>query len=604
MKKIVCIFLFVFCCKHISAIVPALEREVNLFLNNESFGNVLIKIQEQTGLIFSYKPSIVKGIGLITLNLSHKSVREALALMLPKSVTYKAKNNYIILKEKPVEVNPKKTEISGYVIDKETEKKVANVTIYDKESLQSVNTDEYGYYSISLPSNNDKISVNKENYKDTIFSLVNVKENKLNNITMVPVNDSVRKNDSLVWKDKFRDIGLYTSNVYKKIKGFVNTINVRDTIERNFQVSLIPFVGTNRKLSGNVVNRTSFNILGGVAKGSHGIEVGGLFNIDRNTVKGFQIAGLFNIVGDSVKGAQAAGVFNITGKSAAGLQVAMLMNVNAGTQKGVQFAGLMNLNSKSSNGISVAGLMNITGTAKGLQASFMGNINDTLKGAALSSVFNVTDYGINSIQISNGFNKQNHGSSLLQVAALFNSTNYLKGIQIAPFNFADSAVGVPVGLFSFVKKGVHQIELSADELFTLNLSFRSGVPHFYNIFSIGYEPGSDLKLWQLGYGVGTSFKIKKKLRSDITVTMHHISAGDFYFATNDIYKAYLGLEYKFGKKFSIAGGPTFNVLRSDALLPDYPVYQNISPNYLFDQTNSNNFNLKGWIGGRLALRFL
>ena len=585
------------------AIIPALEREVNLTLTNETFANVLLKIQEQTGLIFSYKASIVGGIGPISLRVDHKSVREVLALMLPKTVTYKVKNNYIILKEKPVEVNPKKTEISGYVIDKETEKKVANVTIYDKESLQSVNTDEYGYYSISVPSSNEKISINKENYKDTIISLVDLKENKLNNITMVPVNDSVRKQDSLQWKDKLHDIGLYTSTMYKKIKGFVNTINVRDTLHRNFQVSLIPFVGTNHNLSGNVVNRISLNVVGGVAKGSHGVEVGGLFNIERNNVKGFQIAGLFNIVVDSVKGTQFAGGFNMTGSSMSGVQAALLMNVNAGKQKGVQLAGMMNLNSKSSNGISVAGLMNIAGSVRGAQLAFMGNINDTLKGIVVSSVFNVTDFGKKSMQISYGFNKQNHGASLLQVAGLFNSTNYLKGIQIAPINFADSATGVPIGLFSFVKKGVHQIELNADEVFPLNLSFRTGVPAFYNLFSIGFEPDT-LSLWQIGYGVGTSFKIKKKLYGDATFSMHHVNYGGFYFGTNEIYKAYLGLEYKFGKKFSVAAGPTFNVFMSDVLLPEYSQFQSIVPNKIFDKTNANDFNLKGWIGLRVALRFL
>lgn len=603
MKRLILLSLLLLGVNGLMAIIPPLEREVNITFTNERFTDALTKIQEQTGLVFSYKPSIINGIGNISLQIRHKTVREALSLMLPKSIIYKSKNNYIILKEKPEEKNPKKTEISGYVYDKATEQKVANVTIYDKESLQSVTTDEYGYYSISVPASNEKININKENYKDTVLSVSNLKENNLNNITLAPVSDSLRKQDSVIWKDRLKEIGLYTNQVFKKFRGFVNTINVRDTIERNFQLSLFPFVGTNHKLSGNVVNRLSFNIIGGFAEGVHGTEIGGLFNIDRENTRGAQIAGLFNIVGDSAKGAQIATGFNITGGAVQGFQGAGLMNLNNGTQKGFQVAAMMNLNSKGSKGVSVAGLMNIAGDVKGIQIACLGNINDTLTGFAISGMFNVTDYGKRSAQIAYGFNKQSSGTTWLQIAGFFNSAKYLKGIQIAPFNFSDTASGVPIGFFSFVKKGVHQLDLSADELFAANISFRTGVPAFYNIFSIGFASPSTGDLTQLGYGVGTSFRIKNRLRSDVTLSMHHISKNGFYYGTNELYKLYLGVEYKVGKKFSIAAGPTFNLFMSDALLPDYHVYQNIMPYQLFNTTNKDDFNLKGWIGGKIALRF-
>jgi len=588
MKKFVFIFQLVFWYNCCLAIAPPLEREVNLSLNNERFSNVLIKIQEQTGLVFSYKPSIIEGIAPVSIQLRHKTVREALALMLPKSVTYKAKNNYIILKEKPEEKNPKKTEISGYVYDKETDQKVPNVTIYDKESLQSVTTDEYGFYSISVPSSNEKISINKDNYKDTILSLEYLKENKINNIAISPVSEAKRRIDSLHWKDRLKDIGLYTNTAYKKFKGFVNTINVRDTITRSVQVSLVPFIGTNHKLSGNVVNKLSFNVWGGFARGVKGFEIGGIFNIDRENVIGTQIAGTFNIVGDSVKGTQLAGYFNITGNY----------------MKGFQMAGLMNLNNRGMKGVGIAGLMNISNSVKGVQVAGLGNINDTLKGVALAGLFNVTDYGNKAAQISCLFNNQKRGSASVQIAGLFNTAGYLRGIQIAPFNYADSAKGVPIGFFSFVKRGVHQIEFSVDELFSSNISFRTGVPAFYNIFSIGFASRSTKNMTQLGYGVGTSFRIKNKMRSDITMSMHHISKNGFYYGTNEIYQAYWGLEYKVGKKFSIAGGPTFNVLMSDALLPDYQTFESIMPYTLFSRTNQYDFNFKGWVGGKIALRFL
>jgi hypothetical protein len=44
-------------------------------------------------------------------------------------------------------------------------------------------------------------------------------------------------------------------------------------------------VGTHGKLSGQVTNNFSFNILGGYGAGVNGAEVGGLFNIDKKDVK-------------------------------------------------------------------------------------------------------------------------------------------------------------------------------------------------------------------------------------------------------------------------------------------------------------------------------
>ena len=143
------------------AIAPPLEREITLSLTNEPIKSALTKIQEQTGLIFSYRASIIDNVSRVTFQLKQKTVREALALILPKNVSYKSKNNYIILKEKPVDKNSKKTELSGYVIDANTERKLSNVTIYDKKTLQSVTTDEFGYYTIKLPNENQCLNVNK-----------------------------------------------------------------------------------------------------------------------------------------------------------------------------------------------------------------------------------------------------------------------------------------------------------------------------------------------------------------------------------------------------------------------------------------------------------
>lgn len=602
MRTYLLILLFLGCSGRSLAHIPPLEREVSLSVTNETFREVLGRIQDQTGLIFSYKSTIISGIGPVSLQLGKRTVREVLARILPAHLEYKARDNYIILKEKPAEKRTGKTEISGYVIDKRTEKKVANVTIYDKESLQSVTSDEYGYYSITVPRTKDKITITKDSYKDTVIVLAEAKSQPIQNITLTPERDSLTAHDTLPAPDKLRDIGLYTGRIYERFRGFINAMNVKDTIERKFQISLLPFIGTNHKLSGNVVNRFSVNVLGGFARGVEGTELGGLFNIDREHVRGVQIAGIFNIVGDSLIGSQLASVFNITGGAVKGFQGAGLMNINEGSQSGVQLAGLMNINEKSTGGLSMAGLMNISRRVEGVQAAALGNISDTLQGTALAGLFNITTYGKNSTQVAGLFNEQNQGEARLQVAGLYNSARHLKGIQVAPFNFSDSATGVPIGLFSFVKKGLHQLELSVDELLFTHAAFRTGVSAFHNILTAGVSQKNG-EFWQIGYGLGTSLRLGQRWNTDLSLTVHHVSKGGFYLSTSEWYRVCWGVEYKIRKKISLAGGPSFNLYLGDALSPEYKDYQALVPYTLIDQDTPDDFNLKAWLGVRIALRF-
>ncbi|OYW18030.1 MAG: hypothetical protein B7Z54_06910, partial [Sphingobacteriales bacterium 12-47-4] len=54
--------------------------------------------------------------------------------------------------------------------------------------------------------------------------------------------------------------------------------------ERPFQVSLIPGLSSHGKLSSQVINKFSLNVLGGYTAGTQGIEIGGIFNIDKKDV--------------------------------------------------------------------------------------------------------------------------------------------------------------------------------------------------------------------------------------------------------------------------------------------------------------------------------
>lgn len=619
--------------------VPALEREVNLTVTNEKVISVLTKIQEQTGLIFSYQPSLLADLQPVSMQIRQKTVREALALLFPKNISYKAKNNYIILKEKPAEINQKKNEISGYVYDKNTEKKLAHVSLYDKKSLQSVTSDEYGYYTITLPKEESCLSVNKENYRDTCVAVQKDSLSNLANIRINPLTGPELLLDSLYWRNKLKDFSASTNLLFKQFKGYVNTINIRDTISRPFQLSFVPFIGTNGLLSGNIYNDVSINVFGGYSRGTNGLEMGGFFNANRENMKGIQMAGFFNLVGDSVKGLQMAGFFNVVGKHVEGLQSAGFANVNVGTMEGIQLSGFVNANRKYVSGIQAAGFVNANaGGMSGISmagfvnanrfshegirlAGFLNAVGDTAKGIGaaglinaswfskstleLAGLMNVSAEARENVQVAGLINLTAKGSSKCQVAGLLNATPYLKGIQIGFLNFSDTCSGIPIGFLSFVKKGKHQLEVSTDELFYANVAFRTGVNSFYNILGAGIQPLSTKNLWQFTYGVGSSVKLKNKWWFDLSATASHVSAGSFNLSTSELYKFYVGVEYRFSNKMALAAGPCYNLFYTDALAADYSsTYSQIVP-YSFQERNyASGYNLKSWFGAKISLRFL
>ena len=344
---------------------------------------------------------------------------------------------------------------------------------------------------------------------------------------------------------------------------------------RPFQFTFITPLGTNGLESFKTTNGVSLNVLVGVSRGLRGFEAAGFANVILKDAKGVQFAGFTNVVLGNVRGAQFSSYFNYSGGDHKGVQFAGFGNVSMGEMHGGQFAAGINFNRKGGKGVQVAGHSNIC-------------LGD-LKGAQIAAGFNFVKGDIQGAQISAGVN----------------IAKKVKGIQLGFINIADSVDGASIGFFNFIKKGKHQIEFSGDELFYTNLSYRTGTNAFYNIFTAGFSPGSKQNLWHFGYGAGTSFKLKSKLWADISATAQHVNTGGFYWGTSELLRLYCGVEYKVGKKFSIAAGPTLNMYISDVLLSDYASSKkNLVPYHSFDHTTVEDFNLKGWVGGRIALRFL
>jgi len=381
-----------------------------------------------------------------------------------------------------------------------------------------------------------------------------------------------------------------SGQVNDSLRQKTNSAQKPDSMKQaNFQFTFISPVGTNGLDAPKTVNKFSVNWLLGVNGGVNGLEVGGFANIILKDVNGIQAAGFVNAVKGNVKGGQFAGFVNCSGGSVNGGQFAGFVNFSRGNVRGGQLAGFVNASTGNFHGAQLSGFANYNlGNFRGVQGCGYVNVNTgKLEGVQASGFVNVAG------DVEGG-----------QMAGFVNVAKKVKGFQLGFVNVADSVDGASIGFCNIVKRGLHQLEVSADELFYTNLSVRTGTHRFYNIFSTGFGSKNGNMLWQIGYGAGTSLRISDKWRTDFSLSAHHVSNGLLYHATSELYRFYWGVEYKLANKITLAGGPTFNLYWGDTWQPDFAKkYAGIAPYTLLNETSTYGFNYKAWVGARLALRF-
>lgn len=560
---------------------PPLERVISITLQNERTDEALRKISHLAEITFSYSATAFDVQKTVTRSFTDKTVREILESIFQGEVQYKQKSNYIIL------TKADKIIVSGYVVDEMTGQRLKEVSIYDPVSLRSVVTDEFGFFEMELnkPTAEEmRLTINKRSYTDTLV-VVPSRKSSFQHISLNFDKQRWQKFADSV-DSKLNKLWHWAKNSTQKI----NMMNIRDTLYRKGQVSFLPFLGTNHKLSGNVVNDYSVNILGGYSAGTRKAELGGLFNIDRGDVRYFQGAGLFNANGGAMTGVQMAGLFNANMDSVKAGQFAGLINFNLRSSEGAQFAGLINVDVGSFTGPQFAGLFNF--------------VTDDVRGVQAAGLFNITAHQTEGTQLAGLFNINGRIITGSQVSGFVNAASIVRGTQVGFINIADSVAGVPIGFLSFVSKGYHKFEIAADEIFPFNASFRTGVRQFYNIFTAGVRPEAvDTLTWSFGYGVGTAPRLSKKLSLNIDVTSNHLVRGHIN-SINLLNKLFVGVDIHLTKKFSIVAGPVFTLHIFDKVLdPKIKVFDYYTPTIVHQGSYSSKTNYQTWWGAKIGVRF-
>lgn len=584
-----------------------LQKNISLEVNNQRLDNVLEILSNKGDFYFSYNSSIIKKDSLVSFRASNKTVKEILSLLFNSTYEFKESGNYIIIRKAPIRMTlvtqkgvteERIYSVSGYVYDEQSGAAINEASIYEKTILASAMSNEEGFFKIKLKSSRSgtaELTVSKEFYEDTTVKIQPRFDQQLS-ITMMPVelpgSTEVIAPEDYLTPDSLKVIAdttqaanlpLITDSIKVQQTGVgrflisgkqkIQSLNLKNFFAtRPFQVSVVPGLSTHGQLSSQVVNSFSLNIFGGYTAGTNGLEIGGLFNIDKKEVKYFQAAGLFNSVGGEVKGFQVAGINNLVQDSVEGMQAAGINNFVTGKMSGFQVAGIYN------------------------------HVSDSVKGVQISGVGNFSKEKVSGVQIAGVSNISNREMNGVQIAGIINYTKKLRGVQIGLINIADTSAGYSIGLINIIIKGYHKLSFSANEIQNFNAAFKTGNSKLYSILQAGLNASDSNKVYSFGYGLGSELSLNKRktlsINPELSCQYLYLGSWDY---TNLLNRFNLNFNVRLGKYVSLFAGPSYSVYITDQNF-GFSGYRFPVPPSGYNTTKFSN-KVTGWFGWNAGINF-
>lgn len=584
--------------------VPPLERKVTVNFENTLVKEALFLLEQQAQFSFAYKTGIIDEQQVLNRSYLDKTIREIINDLFQGKIHPVAKGNYILLKQVPP-LTSHEVVLEGYIMDATTQQKIPYATIYETQTLASAISDEYGHYLLKFKLEDQvELNVKKANYQDTAFVFA-----KGTTPVLTVFLQAIDRQDEVVMPPLTID-SLSNSERIAALKWLKLSDERKATIEnfgtlmkQTMQFSVLPTIGTNGRLSSAASTKVSFNLLGGIVGEVKGFELAGLFNIDVDTVQYGQIAGLFNVVGGPQTGAQIAGLFNQNLSGFKGSQIGGISNVVLKDVRGVQIGGITNIVKEQLTGVQIGGISNlVVQKAKGIQIAGISNFSfDSSSVIQIAGIYNHLGQHSKGIQLAGCVNVAEDDFTGIQVSGLVNKAQNMKGLQIGLVNYSNSIKGIPVGLFSYSKKGLHQLEIATTEFLPFQLGYKSGVNHFYNSFFVASRITPDFTLIGIGYGLGSSIRLGERHRLFFDLQNQQLF-NRMKLDNNYLHRFTISYQYQWKKKLAIAVGPTFNFLNVKNNSTEANAILNLAPYHIYQNTTSNGYQEKMWIGGFIALR--
>ena len=151
-----------------SAFAQNLEKKISIEVHDQPLGEVIKQISEKGDILFSYNPQSIpinKKITVVARNTSLSKIFDM--VFTANSIDYTVSEKQVILKfhEKETSDNPdtkvqqsRTFTISGYIRDKSSGEAIIGANIYDPASFRGTTSNSYGFYSLSLPEGEYRIT--------------------------------------------------------------------------------------------------------------------------------------------------------------------------------------------------------------------------------------------------------------------------------------------------------------------------------------------------------------------------------------------------------------------------------------------------------------
>ncbi len=562
-----------------------LAKIISIDAKEQPLQIVLKQLSKKGNFTFSYNSDVIPENTAVTFKADNIMVQDALDSLLQGNFEYKEASNYVVLRACPNSLSliPEKSEaigrkyvVSGYIIDNSDGRKVEDASVYEKQLLKSTLTDHQGYFRLKIKSNNQaiRLTIAKDQYKEIT-------------VTMLPaVTVDTQDSSKYGFKPESGIVATYFGKIFITSKQRVQSANLNGFYaESPVQFSFVPGLSTNGLYNSQVVNAVSLNALAGYSAGVNGVEVAGLFNVNKHNVKNFQVAGLTNTVGGTVNGVQWAGIGNVVLDSVSAFQIAGIFNAVKSSFFGVQISGIVNANKGNMTGTQLAGIVNLNvKKLKGTQLAGIGNTNlKAVSGLQMAGIYNVATDSVKGVQL----------------AGIVNYAKKVKGFQVGLINIADTLEGASFGLVNLSKNGYHKLAVYSNEFTNLNLALVTGSSKLYTSIRGGYNISDTAKVFSVGLAVGHDFIINKKLAVGSQLSGDQLYLGSWN-KSNWIGKAGVNLQVKLVKGIELFAGPYYSMYYSNQKnkIKNYahPVQTRGLAHHNYDK------NLNGWVGFEAGIR--
>lgn len=142
-----------------------LNKKVDFIANGISLEESLFQLMDQSGVSLSFSNEIIPE-KTIRAEFQQQPLRRVLRVLFEDTnLKFRTVGQQVLIFEEIPPLPPKRFTISGYLVDEATQERLIGATVVDQSSKLGTATNQYGFFSLSLPQGSTKLSLSFIGYE-------------------------------------------------------------------------------------------------------------------------------------------------------------------------------------------------------------------------------------------------------------------------------------------------------------------------------------------------------------------------------------------------------------------------------------------------------